>query len=53
MSEYFATMPYGENILELGAYPYQFFDKVQDFEDDFKDFINTPSKKNPAEFFDG
>ena len=49
LGEYFATTPYDENIFELGAYLYQFFDEVQDFEDDFKDFINPTSKKNPAE----
>ena len=43
LTEYLATTPYEDNILELGAYLYQWFDEVQDFQEDFEYFITPPA----------
>lgn len=48
LAEYMAVTPYEDNIFELGAYLYQWFDDVQDFEECFKIFI-TPLNQLEAE----
>ena len=42
--EYMTATPYEDNILEAGAYLYQWFDEVQDFEACFQDFITPPEQ---------
>ena len=42
--EYMMTTPYEDNIFEAGAYLYQWFDEVQDFEACFQDFITPPEQ---------
>ena len=45
LAEYMvATTPYEDNIFELGAYLYQWFDEVHDFEECFKYFITPPEQ---------
>ena len=39
--EYLATTPYEDNIFEAGAYLYQWFDEVQDFDACFNYFITA------------
>ena len=39
--EYLATTPYEENIFEAGAYLYQWFDEVQDFDACFNYFMTA------------
>lgn len=38
--EYMATTPYEDNMIEIGAYAYQIYDKEQDFSSEFARFIN-------------
>ena len=42
--EYLATTPYEDNIFEAGAYLYQWFDEVQDFNACFNYFITAPEQ---------
>lgn len=42
--EYMTTTPYEDNIFEAGAYLYQWFDEVQDFEACFQYFIAPPEE---------
>ena len=42
--EYLATTPYEDNIFEAGAYLYQWFDEVQDFDACFNYFITAPEQ---------
>ncbi|MBR3745353.1 MAG: hypothetical protein IKN27_00110 [Selenomonadaceae bacterium] len=55
--EYMTTTPYEDNIFEAGAYLYQWFDEVQDFNACFNYFITAPEQsaanKNPAELSTG
>ena len=44
LTEYLATTPYEDNILELGAYLYQWFDEIYDFEECFQYFITAPEQ---------
>lgn len=46
LAEYMAVTPYEDNIFEMGAYLYQWFDEVQDFKLDFEYFINPSVKEN-------
>ena len=47
--DYMAETPYEDNILEAGAYLYQWFDYVQDFESCFEQFIIAPTEaEQPA-----
>lgn len=43
--KYMATVDYEDNILEAGAYLYQWFEYVQDFETCFQQFINPDEKE--------
>lgn len=43
--EYMATVDYEDNILEAGAYLYQWFEYVQDFETCFQQFINPTTNE--------
>jgi len=40
VKEYMATTPYEDNMIEIGAYAYQIYDKEQDFSSEFARFIN-------------
>lgn len=42
--EYMTTTPYEDNIFEAGAYLYQWFDEVQDFNACFNYFITAPEQ---------
>lgn len=44
LTEYLATTPYEDNIFEAGAYLYQWFDEVYDFEECFQCFIAPPEQ---------
>lgn len=43
--EYMSTIDYEDNILEAGAYLYQWFEYVQDFESCFQQFIDPNEKE--------
>lgn len=40
VKEYMSTTPYEDNMIEIGAYAYQIYDKEQDFSSEFDRFIN-------------
>ena len=40
VKEYMATTPYEDNMIEIGAYAYQIYDKEQNFSSEFDRFIN-------------
>ena len=44
LAEYMAATSYEDNIFELGAYLYQWFGEVHDFEECFKIFIAPPEQ---------
>ena len=39
VKEYMSTTPYEDNMIEIGAYAYQIYDKEQDFSSEFDRFI--------------
>ena len=49
LAQYMSNVDYGDNIFELGAYMYQFFDEKHDFAADFDSFIHPENYPEETE----